>query len=391
MDALPKTKELIERGIDQGLHPGAQVCVWRGPECVVDRGLGQTGPPKPDQSGEGDSGGGGEALTADHLTLWLSAGKPVTALAVAKQVEDGVVDLDDPIVEYVPEFGQRGKEDVTIRHVLTHTGGFRSVVFRYPQQTWGEAIDAVCAGRLETGWQVGETAGYHPHSGWNILGKVLEVCSGRVLSEHLREAVLVPCGMERTWIGIPSEPPEVFGGLEEKLTPVWDTSGQAPRSIGAHEREWVVGQRPGGNVYGPARELARFYRLLLNGGELDGVRVVEPETVALFTDRHRRDTMDRTFRAVMDWGLGFMVNNRRHDAANAQTHPVASGGTPYGFGPHASDASYGHGGNQLSSGFADPEHDLAVAVVFNGQPGEPKHQPRMHAVLGAIYEDMGLG
>lgn len=378
MEALPRTTERIERGIEEGLHPGAQVCVWRGPECVADLGLGRTRPP------ERGNPSGDEALTHDRLMLWLSAGKPITAVAVAKQVEDGVIHLDDPIVEYVPEFGQRGKEGITIRHLLTHTGGFRSVVFRYPQQTWDESIEAVCAGRLETGWEPGVTAGYHPHSGWNILGKVLEVCTGQNLGTHLRQAVLEPWGMGDTWAGMPGE---VFDRVAPRLCPVTNTAGAAAKSLDAEQREWAVGQRPGGNIYGPARDLARFYRALLGGGELDGARVLEPETVADFTDRHRRDTTDRTFRAVMDWGLGFMTNNRRHDAANTDTHPVA---TPYGFGPHASDAAFGHGGNQISIGFADPEHDLAVAVVFNGQPGEPAHQKRMHAVLAAMYEDLGL-
>ncbi|MEM7625508.1 MAG: serine hydrolase domain-containing protein [Planctomycetota bacterium] len=395
MEAIPKTTERIERGIEAGLHPGAQVCVWRGPDCVVDCGLGHTRPPETDQSSPvlagnvvqepaGRSWVAAEALTSDHLTLWLSAGKPITAVAVAKQVEDGVIDLDDPIVEYVPEFGERGKHNITVRHVLTHTGGFRSVVFRYPEQTWDESIEAVCSGRLETGWEVGVTAGYHPHSGWNILGRVLEICTGQPLGEHLRGAVLEPWGMDDTWVGMPED---VFERQAPRLTPVANTTGHAPQPTDMEQRGWVVGQRPGGNVYGPARDLARFYRALLGGGELDGFRVLEPETLALFTDRHRKDTTDRTFRAVMDWGLGFMPNNARHDAANAETHPIA---TPYGFGPHASDVAFGHGGNQVSVGFADPEHDLAVAVVFNGQPGEPAHQKRMHTVLAALYEDLGL-
>lgn len=376
MELLNKTKNIIEMGIEAGTHPGAQLCVWRGSRCVVDLAIGCATP--------ASSGSCQKSLSPDDLTLWLSAGKPITALAVAQLVEEGVVDFEDPIVEYVPEFEPHGKQDVTVRHVLTHTGGFRSVVFRYPEQSWEEAVAAVCAGRLETGWEVGVTAGYHPHSGWNILGKVLEVCTGKPLGDHLREAVLEPWGMSGTWVGMP-EP--VYDEHAVRLVPVFNTAGSAPRPTEMHERAWVTGQRPGGNVYGPARDLARFYRGLLAGGELDGVRLLRPDTVAQLVSRQRRDTEDRTFRAVMDWGLGLMVNNARHDLTNAKTHPVA---TPYGFGPHAGDDAFGHGGNQASMGFADPAHGLAVAVVFNGQPGEPKHQKRMHAVLGALYEDLGL-
>lgn len=372
MDALPRTKQLIEAGIARGQHPGAQVCVWQGSDRVADAGLGEARP--------------GVAMIPGVMTLWLSAGKPITAIAIARQVEAGTLALTDPVAEYVPEFASNGKADVTIRDVLTHTGGFRSVVYRYPRQSWDDAIAAVCRGRLETGWQIGHTAGYHPHSGWNILGKVLEVCSGQSVGKHLREAVLLPWGMTSSWVGMSDDE---YDAVEHELADVVDTSvkGQAA-SKGLHTRPWVVGQRPGGNAWGPANELARFYRALLNGGELDGNRLVEPATVANFTARHRRDTTDRTFRAVMDWGLGFMVNNCRHDKANAEKHGTP--GAPYGFGPHASDRAFGHGGNQTSMGMADPAHGLAIVVVFNGMPGDAAHQQRMHAVIGAIYEDLGL-
>jgi CubicO group peptidase (beta-lactamase class C family) len=374
MGELLRTMELVERGMDEGLHPGAQVCVWRGGELVVDVAVGWAGP-----------GEGAARVTPGHRMLWLSAGKPITAVAIGRQVDAGVIDWDDPIAEYVPEFAARGKQDVTVRQVLTHTGGFRSVVFRYPEQTWDEAVAAVAAGRLETGWVVGKTAGYHPHSGWNILGKVLEVCSGQPLGEHLREAVLEPWGMARTWVGMSGA---VYDRVGATLTVMADTSRDPARPTAVHERDWVTGQRPGGNVYGPAADLARFYRGMLGGGEIDGVRLLRPETMAEMVRPQRGGVIDRTFRAKMDWGLGFMPSNRRYDAENAATHGEI--GTPYGYGPHASDRAYGHGGNQCSSGFADPRHDLAVAVIFNGQPGEPRHQRRMHAVLRALYEDLGL-
>lgn len=372
MDALPLTEKLIREGIDQGLHPGAQVCAWRGEECVADAGLGEARP--------------GAPMTPDAMTLWLSSCKPITAIALAQQVEAGVVHLDDPVAEYVACFEQNGKQDITLRHVLTHTGGFRSVVFRYPEQTWDEAIAAIGKARLETGWEVGTTAGYHPHSGWNILGKVLETCSGQTLGEHLHDAVLRPLGMDDSYVGLPDKK---YDEVEPRLAAVMNTSGSAPVDQHFHTRKWITGQRPGGNAYGPANQLARFYRAMLQGGSLDGPQIIKPDTIAHFTQRHRRDTTDRTFRAVMDWGLGFMVNNQRHDAVNATTH--GSTGTPYNFGPHASDQAFGHGGNQSSAAFADPAHDLTVVVVFNGMPGEAKHQRRMHSVLGAIYEDLGLG
>jgi len=108
--------------------------------------------------------------------------------------------------------------------------------------------------------------------------------------------------------------------------------------------------------------------------------VLERESVELFTRRHREGMEDRTFKAVLDWGLGFILDSKRHGVVQH----------PYGYGPHASDATYGHSGYQSSTAFADPTHDLAVALVFNGCPGDDVHQERVHAVLGALYEDLGI-
>ena len=380
--SLAQTTQIIQQGIDAGLHPGAQVCVYRDGECVADLALGSTG-----------IADDARPLTPEDLTLWLSAGKPILVVALAQQVEAGVLCWDDPIAEWVPEFAQRGKDPVTLRHALTHTGGFRSVVFRYPQQTWEEAVAAVCHGRLEGGWEVGQTAGYHPHSSWNILGRVLEIATDQPLSQHLRRAVVEPMGLRDTWVGMPAE---VLGEVADRLSGMTDTGKTPPRPTDMHTPAWITGQRPGGNTYGPAAELARFYQSLLPlhphaAADLPAPQqspILQPETVADLTRRHRRDTVDRTFRATMDWGLGFMVNNRRHDAANAAQHGEI--GTPYNFGPHAGEHAFGHGGNQSSIGFADPEHGLAVAVVFNGMPGEPAHQRRMHRVLTALYRDLRL-
>ncbi len=88
---------------------------------------------------------------------------------------------------------------------------------------------------------------------------------------------------------------------------------------------------------------------------------------------------DHTFKHNMDWGLGFILNS-----------PTPDPDLPYGFGPHASPRTFGHGGAQSSAGFADPEHHLVVAYVFNGMPGEVKHQQRLQALNTAIYEDLEL-
>ena len=98
------------------------------------------------------------------------------------------------------------------------------------------------------------------------------------------------------------------------------------------------------------------------------------------TGRHRVGLFDHTFRQVVDWGLGFMVDNNIHGIENI----------PYPFSRYSSPRTFGHGGSQSSVGFADPEHGLAVGLIFNGSPGEIKHHFRIRETLAALYQDLGL-
>jgi CubicO group peptidase (beta-lactamase class C family) len=98
------------------------------------------------------------------------------------------------------------------------------------------------------------------------------------------------------------------------------------------------------------------------------------------TARQRVGQYDKTFKHVIDWGLGFVLQSNQYGADTV----------PYGYGPHASPRTFGHSGSRSSIGYADPEHGLAVACVFNGAPDEAKHDVRMREVNTAIYEELGL-
>jgi CubicO group peptidase (beta-lactamase class C family) len=124
------------------------------------------------------------------------------------------------------------------------------------------------------------------------------------------------------------------------------------------------------------------YQCLLDGGAApNGQQIIRRETVAEMTSRQRVGLKDHSFGQVVDWGLGFLINSR----------PYGALADPYGYGRHASDETFGHGGMQSSAGFCDAENGLAGAIIFNGLPGEPKHQKRINDVMTALYEDMGIG
>ena len=355
---LSRTIDLLAEGLDDGLHIGVQGYVGYAGGAGADILLGDAAP--------------GTAMAGETLALWLSGGKPLTAVAAMQQVEAGRLDLDAAVARYIPDFGQRGKGRIALRHLLTHTAGVRVADFRTPRDDWDTIIARICEAPIERGWEPGEKAGYHVQTSWYLLGELVQRAADEPLPAYLRRHVLEPAGMGASSLGMS---PEQHEASADRLMVMMDTRQSPPAPAGYERREWLAQPRPGGNALGPVRELARFYEAMLAGGG----GLLAPETVRMMTTRQRVSMHDHTFNHRMDWGLGFMVNSSHHGQD-----------VPYGFGPHASDAAFGHGGNQSSIAFADPAHGLVVAIVCNGMPGEPAHQRRMRQILAAVYEDLGL-
>ena len=319
---------LIEDGTAAGLHSGAQLAVSLDGDPVADIAAGD--------------------VTTTTPMRWLSATKIVTAIAVAQQWERGEFDLDERVADHIPAFGANGKHAVTIRHLLTHTGGFRSAdatVDAHGDEGWDAVVAAICAAPLEPRWVPGQKAGYHTHAGHIMLGELVRLIDGRPFDQYAREAILDPLGATG------------FG--------VRDGAKAWPSSSGV----------------GPAHDLLRVLELLAGRGERAGVRLLQPQTVDAMAAHQRVGMHDHTFGAVMDWGLGLVLDTKYALGDRLQ---------PYGYGAHASTRTFGHSGAQSTVGFVDPEHGLAVALAFKGRPGEGAHTKRQHAVLTALYEDLGL-
>ena len=368
-ELLPNASNIIQVGIDRGLHIGAQVYVSLKGECIADWAIGLA-----DADGEE---GEANALTPDHLVLWLSACKPIGAIAIGQLWEQDLLDLDAPVAETIPEFGVLGKGSVTMRHILTHTGGFRNSGLDFAEPNWDEAVRKVCDTPLEEGWLVGKTAGYDPRGAWYILAEVVQRINGRPFGQYVRQAIFDPVGMYDTWIGMT---PEAYRDYDSRITPIYATESGAQLKTDMHSQAKLVACFPAGNAIGPIRELGHFYEMLLDGGQRHGVRVLKTSTIEEFTWKQRVGTFDKTFHHKMDWGLGFVLDSKHYGAQTA----------PYGYGLHCSQHTFGHGGRQCSAGFADPEHGLVVAVAFNGMPGEPRHNKRIRDFASALYEDLDL-
>lgn len=378
---LPTVQSLIQQGIDLQFHLGAQVCVSRigqvVEELVMGRAVLEGARAEPALGSEPAWG----VMAKDSIALWMSSGKPITAVAIMQLVEQGELDLDDAVGHYIPLFASHGKSYITIRHLLTHTAGIRNAQFKYPQDDWDTIIAAVCDAQPE--WEAGEEGGYHTQTTWFLLGELVHIVDGRKIDRYVREEIFLPLGMKDSWLGMPRE---IYRAYEKsgRLFDMPNTATGKAKPSPMTSFDWSTRPRPGGNCMGPIRELIAFYEMLLQGGQRNGVRILQEQTVKQMTCRQRASMHDKTFKQTIDWGLGLAINSSHH-APNNAWHRI-----PYGYGPHASRETFGHGGAQSSIAFADPKHQLAVAIAFNGMPGEAKHQQRINPILEALYQDLKL-
>ena len=361
---LPQTFAVIREGIERQLHTGCQLYISLRGKVVADFGIGQASP--------------SHAMTSDTMNLWLSSGKPLTAVAILQQWERGLLRLDDPVTKFIPEFAAGGKERISIRHLLTHTCGFRNVETGWPQVTWDETIGRICAAMVEADWVVGRTAGYHTTTSWFVLGEILARVTGRPYAEAMRFELFEPMGLLETWSELS---PGQHANYAARLGWMYVREQGGLQPLDWHELPRCHLPSPGSNTRGPIRELGRFYEMLLNEGETPRGRILSPQTVSAMTARHRVGDYDLTLAHVVDFGLGVIIDSNRYGIETV----------PYGYGKYCSPRTFGHGGAQSSQGWCDPESGLVVASFFNGRPGEGQHGRRSRKLNEAICVDLGLG
>jgi CubicO group peptidase (beta-lactamase class C family) len=358
---LARTRAVLERGVAERSHAGAQLCALRSGEPVGELALGRLRE--------------GAQVTPDSVLHWFSSVKPLMAVAIGQLVERRLVGFEDPVVSHIPEFAPHGKSAITLRHLLTHSACIPNAHRNWSHESWDEILAKICAAAPEPGWVIGRDCAYHVASAWYVLGEIVRRRDGRSYDRYVREAIFAPLGRDDFWVGMSAgdyganrariaEPCDATSG-ELKPIAYWAWNGSA---------EAVGLCRPGGSGWGTARALASVYAALLRGG----APLLRPDTTACILTPSIVGVRDRTFDTVLDRGLGVVFDSKRYAPAGGW------------YGPRASPRAFGHGGYFSSVAFADPPHDLAVALNWNGVTEPAKHQARLDEALTALYEDLGL-
>lgn len=302
-----------------------------------------------------------------------STTKIILNIGVLVALDHGLLDLDQRVAHYWPEFAQGGKEAVTVRDALTHQAGVPGLD---PQMTNAEAIDWQAAtGRVaaEPHWFGGERRiCYHAQTYGFLIGELLRRADGRRPRQFLTEEVLTKVGAdfllgltsydELQRIARPAMPPQGFnlGGVAEKLLNSIDPTG-------AFSWERACADNPGGNGFGNGRSIALACGIVGNNGVWEGQRILSPEIIALAGTEQVYGP--DPYVGMIRWGIGFALDSKEFPAP-----------TP---------SSMHWGGFGGSWGLADPRTGISIGcapnnwVVPEGANDQIKLDERLHRLIEA--------
>ncbi|MGI5127301.1 serine hydrolase domain-containing protein [Pseudonocardia sp. CA-107938] len=347
----------------------------------------------------------GAPVTDDVLWRIYSMTKPVTSVAAMMLVERGLIDLNEPVSRFIPAFGDTrvyvagsagnpatvpATEPIRVWHLLTHTAGL----------TYGwhhaHAVDEIYRSR---GFEFGTPRGvdlagacdvwaswpllFEPGSAWNysvatdVLGRVVEVASGQPLDRFFADEITGPLGMTDTGFAAPEDElhrlPPVYTMTAEGLRPNAFFAG-----TGSRTPTMLSG---GGGLVSTAGDYHRFTQMLLRGGELDGVRLLSPRTVAHMTRNHLPGNADldtfgrRLFAESTNVGVGFGLG------FSVVLDPVASKAL-------TSVGEYAWGGMASTAFYIDPVEEITAMFFTQFVPSSTYPiRPQLRALVTQAVVD----
>ncbi|MDA1280930.1 MAG: serine hydrolase [Chloroflexi bacterium] len=243
--------------------------------------------------------------TTDSVFHIASISKPMTTSTVSKLIEQGLIDADDYVVDFVPEFAAHGKENVKLRHCFTHTSGLPDMVpgnipLRERNAPLSEFVAATCSARLL--FQPGTDVRYQS-SGILMLGEIAERVTGKPFRDYMAETLFEPTGMTSSHLGWKKEFELIDIASKEKdpeNTSHWDHNSLYWRDFGG----------PWAGVHSTAADITRLMQMMLAKGQSQaGDTVLEPGTVNMILQDHISALPDLTDEARLreGWGFGWRI------------------------------------------------------------------------------------
>jgi CubicO group peptidase (beta-lactamase class C family) len=351
--------EVLQAEVDRQRLPGAVAVIARHGKLALFESLGTLDPAT------------GVAMPRDAIFRIYSMTKPIVSVAVMMLVEQGQLLLNDPVAKYLPEYGSQkvadlvdgevqlkaARQGATVQDLLRHTAGL-TYEFMGSAPVQRQYAQTRIGSRTRTNAEFSHQLAalplmFEPGTVWeygratDVLGRLIEVVSGQTLGRYLKEHIFEPLGMLETWFSVPAQHhariAEPFardpdGGVQMRVIDV---------------REDAAMESGGGGLASTATDYARFLQFMLNRGELDGVRLLGPRTVAFMTADHLGDIRVNSgaSRELLPLGHGFGLGFAVRRSLGVATVPGSVG-------------TYFWGGLAGTTFFVDPAEDLFAILML---------------------------
>jgi len=353
---------------------GAAISIWQNGESILDL-----------HGGFRDSQRK-ELWTADTIVLVWSATKGIGSACMLHVLQENKIDLGRRVADFWPEFTQKGKSEITIGQLVSHSAGLCALDQPADILDYNSVIGAI---ETQTPlWPPGTAHGYHARTFGFLIDEIIRRIAGISISNYWRQVFADPLSLD-FWIGLPAElnsrcatiyaarsarPPEpaqfyrdvaTSGTLQQRTF----TSPYGLQAVGAMNKPEIRAQPiVSFDGIGSASAIAKFYALLANGGEIGGRRFFREETIGRMTTT-LADGVDRIFEIPTAFSAGLMKDTGHTDRRI--------------FGPSA--RAFGHPGAGGSHAFADPENNIAFAYVMNQMEQTVLPNEKSLRLIDAIY------
>jgi len=313
-------------------------------------------------------------MKRDTIFGIASMTKPITATALFMLQDEGKLSVKDPVSKYIPEFGTLRVKDsaqetkpVTIKDIMTHTAGLgRPPRFNASRENSEPSLKDYARLIAE------KPLNFHPGTKWSyssgltVCGLIIEIVSGLAYEDFLKQRIFEPLGMTDTTFHLTEAHRKRLAQLytldDGKLIP--DQHPMIPKDPSIKRTP-----NPSGGLFSTASDIGRFYNMILNGGELDGVRIVSARAAQVMTTT-QTGNLKTGFTPGNGWGLGWCVVNE-----------------PQGVTGMLSPGTFGHGGSKGTQGWVDPARKMVFVLMIQRSGLDNSDASEMRRVFQQVAVD----
>jgi CubicO group peptidase (beta-lactamase class C family) len=359
-------KEVFRRNFEEGLEVGASLAVTIDGKFVVDLWGGFM------------DGSMTQAWGENTIVNVYSTTKVMTSICIHILVDRGLLDLDDPVAKYWPEFGQAGKEKIPVRYLLSHSSGLAG---------WDESLQVEdyynweyvtsLLEKQKPWWEPGTKCGYHAMTFGFLLGELVRRITNKTLGEFFREEVGDRLGAD-FYIGLPKEhdnrvaelipPPPMDLSLLDSNSVAVRTIMNPNNELTVNQtktREWRQAEIPAANGHGNARSVAKITAAIACGGDLNGTHILSLKSIQKSIEEQIYD-IDLVVGTKTRYGLGWGLQN--------EEEPIGPNPNVFYWG--------GYGGSVV---IIDLDARMSIAYVMNKMENE---SPRFERLQSSIYKTL---